>query len=349
MSNAGNGVAVGGTISRYLPFGDWRTEPTAGLTDRGYTGHKHNNLGGGANDLGLIYMNARYYVPSLARFASADTIVPNPASPQSFNRFSYVLNSPLNYTDPTGHCGSNPNSGDEYENDSACWDAYYDATDILGSGYEFLSGWDITDLQDLLFWLGSGVNFTKGKDGETWSSSDLRLVIGALNKVRDKIGDWNKTRQALGLDRTGGLTFTMCPSCDPSDNNHDYNSETNLIRLDDTQPITEFEVLHEIGHAVDWNMGSGNWWSNDGFTGTGLGYEYQSQCSLWCRITGGTPTYNVVKTSGYFPPLEASYNASRQEDFADTFAAWVLGITPSHFDNPVKRERIDVLDSLLKP
>ena len=103
MSNANNGVAVTGTISRYLPFGDWRTEPTAGLTDEGYTGHKHNNLGGGADDLGLIYMNARYYVPNIGRFASADTIVPDPANPQSFNRYSYVNNNPLRYIDPTGH------------------------------------------------------------------------------------------------------------------------------------------------------------------------------------------------------------------------------------------------------
>ncbi len=48
-------------------------------------------------------MNARFYVPGIGRFASADTIVPNPASPQSFNRYSYVLNSPLNFQDPTGH------------------------------------------------------------------------------------------------------------------------------------------------------------------------------------------------------------------------------------------------------
>ena len=33
----------------------------------------------------------------------ADTIVPNPANPQSLNRFSYVLNNPVRYTDPTGH------------------------------------------------------------------------------------------------------------------------------------------------------------------------------------------------------------------------------------------------------
>jgi hypothetical protein len=43
-------------------------------------------------------------VPSVGRFASADTIVPDPTNPQSYNRYSYVLNNPLNLADPTGHC-----------------------------------------------------------------------------------------------------------------------------------------------------------------------------------------------------------------------------------------------------
>ena len=34
---------------------------------------------------------------------SADTIVPGHANPQSLNRYSYVTNNPLRYTDPTGH------------------------------------------------------------------------------------------------------------------------------------------------------------------------------------------------------------------------------------------------------
>jgi len=54
-------------------------------------------------ELGLLYYNARYYVPGLGRFASADTIVPNPTNPQSYNRYSYGYNNPLNFTDPTGH------------------------------------------------------------------------------------------------------------------------------------------------------------------------------------------------------------------------------------------------------
>jgi hypothetical protein len=53
-------------------------------------------------------MNARYYLPEIGRFISADTIVPEPENPQSYNRYSYVNNSPTNYLDPTGHnrdCG----------------------------------------------------------------------------------------------------------------------------------------------------------------------------------------------------------------------------------------------------
>ena len=40
----------------------------------------------------------------LGRFLSPDPIVPNPANPQSLNRYSYVYNNPYRYTDPSGHC-----------------------------------------------------------------------------------------------------------------------------------------------------------------------------------------------------------------------------------------------------
>ena len=95
------GAVVPDSQARYLPFGDWRGTPPATnptVTDRGFTGHKHND------DLGLIYMNARYYVSGIGRFASADTLVSDPTNPQSLNRYSYVGNRPLNMIDPSGHC-----------------------------------------------------------------------------------------------------------------------------------------------------------------------------------------------------------------------------------------------------
>ena len=57
-------------------------------------------------------MNARYYVPYLNRFISADSIIPNEADPQSYNRYSYVRNNPLRYTDPTGHCLADDNNSE---------------------------------------------------------------------------------------------------------------------------------------------------------------------------------------------------------------------------------------------
>jgi hypothetical protein len=41
--------------------------------------------------------------PYINRFLSADTVVPGYAHPQNLNRYSYVNNNPLRYTDPTGH------------------------------------------------------------------------------------------------------------------------------------------------------------------------------------------------------------------------------------------------------
>lgn len=48
-------------------------------------------------------MNGRVYDPSLARFMSADPNIQAPGNGQSFNRYSYVLNNPLSYTDPSGY------------------------------------------------------------------------------------------------------------------------------------------------------------------------------------------------------------------------------------------------------
>jgi RHS repeat-associated protein len=51
----------------------------------------------------LDFFGARYYASPQARFASADSVSGDPVDPQSFNKYSYVMNAPLSFTDPTGH------------------------------------------------------------------------------------------------------------------------------------------------------------------------------------------------------------------------------------------------------
>jgi len=51
----------------------------------------------------LYDYGARFYDPLLGRFISADTVVPGAGNPQALNRYAYVLNNPLRYTDPSGH------------------------------------------------------------------------------------------------------------------------------------------------------------------------------------------------------------------------------------------------------
>jgi RHS repeat-associated protein len=82
----------------YAPFGEVRIGEPSDLTDFGFTGQRRDDSTGG-----LMYYGARYYLPSLRRFISADTIVPGAGNPQNLNRYSYVLNNPVNLIDPTGH------------------------------------------------------------------------------------------------------------------------------------------------------------------------------------------------------------------------------------------------------
>jgi RHS repeat-associated protein len=73
-------------------------QPAYSPTERGYTGQRLDL------STDLMYYEARYYDPLLARFVQADTIVPEAGSSQGLNRYSYSSNRPTTIFDPTGHC-----------------------------------------------------------------------------------------------------------------------------------------------------------------------------------------------------------------------------------------------------
>jgi RHS repeat-associated protein len=92
----------------YYPFGgeldspDWE-QPEAQLK---FTGHMRDTGRGGG--LGLDDMHARYYTAGAGRFLSVDGHLGNLLRPQSWNRYAYVFNNPINFIDPTGLCGEGP-------------------------------------------------------------------------------------------------------------------------------------------------------------------------------------------------------------------------------------------------
>ena len=98
---------------------DWSYDdvPTSHIFDRGFTGHQHlerfelinmpvrpkRNAGGLVRPKRSGGGNGRVYDPKLGRFLSPDPVIQAPGNPQNYNRYSYVLNNPLKYTDPSGY------------------------------------------------------------------------------------------------------------------------------------------------------------------------------------------------------------------------------------------------------
>ena len=84
---------------RELTFGEEHLNDTSVTgTERFFTGQIEDA------DAGLYFYNARYLETGIGRFISPDSIVPNPSDPRDHNRYTYVRNNPLKYTDPSGHC-----------------------------------------------------------------------------------------------------------------------------------------------------------------------------------------------------------------------------------------------------
>lgn len=71
-------------------------ENTSLLLERGYTSHEH------FAEVGIIHMNGRLYDPLLRRFLNADENIQEPFNTQNYNKYGYVMNNPLMFSDPSG-------------------------------------------------------------------------------------------------------------------------------------------------------------------------------------------------------------------------------------------------------
>ncbi|MEO1627940.1 MAG: RHS repeat-associated core domain-containing protein, partial [Bacteroidota bacterium] len=102
VTDAGGGVVA---EQNFDPWGrkrnvfSWDYAGVGSVPDwlyRGYTGHED------MPEFGLINMNGRLYDPIVGRMLSVDNHIQSPSNTQSYNRYTYVFNNPLSYTDPSG-------------------------------------------------------------------------------------------------------------------------------------------------------------------------------------------------------------------------------------------------------
>jgi RHS repeat-associated protein len=123
----------------YLPFGEELFAPTGSRNPSlGYTGsdgvRQQFTLKERDNETGLDYFNARYYSSIQGRFTSVDPFMGSakPGRPQSWNRYTYCLNNPLAFIDPTGLIWGRVTDKDGNQSGNPHW--YADEAEMLAAG-----------------------------------------------------------------------------------------------------------------------------------------------------------------------------------------------------------------------
>ena len=92
-----NSAAQVGKWWDYDAWGTLRSESGPQDSSFDYAGEQRDE------ETGLIFLRSRYYHPGLGRFVSRDGYGGQDFSPQSWNRYAYTENDPVNSIDPDGH------------------------------------------------------------------------------------------------------------------------------------------------------------------------------------------------------------------------------------------------------
>jgi len=314
----------------YYAFGGVRATEGTLPTDYTYTGQKADSY------IKLIQMGARWYDSDLGRFAQPDSIIPNPYNPQNLNRYSYVLNNPIRYTDPTGHCSIDEETGKCEKLDYT----YLHVVQGLGFEPSGLEEWSKNDLNYFLGWLRAGVRFTNNtanymnqcNQGVAWTADALASAREALKLISDYVTSvGGNVMEALGL--VGGGTFIINSVAVPTGYAGWHDSANNQINVLISAQDFIGVVIHEAGHAIDYNYGNG---------GTiGVGGYWSARAREWLGVAGwqnnpgtGWSHSNPVADPGKNNPLE---------NFADVFRGAIR--ESSNYDQ--YKQQVDALNAML--
>jgi RHS repeat-associated protein len=204
---------------------------------RGYTGHEHLAV------FGLINMNARLYDPALGRFLSPDPYVQAPDFSQNFNRYSYCLNNPLRFTDPSGKFIFGWLSGvmsglwrgvSQSKNViQSTWDGFRNGVKIdwglyKGTPKQIFSRFTIELPQTIV-----GNTYSQFRN-LTWSVDQVRYFDGATYVINEKSGSYN------GVTLGSYINMNIREEYDRS--KYEPNGKFT--------PVKDVMFMHEYGHYI---------------------------------------------------------------------------------------------------
>jgi len=304
----------------WTPYGVEVGTAQAGL---GYTGEWWDAA------VGLQYLRARWYDASTGRFSTQDSFPGLLFLPPSQHAYVYAANNPVRYSDPSGNI-----TQDEDE----------DANRIVRQvdnyfGIEIVKdwGWRILPVRapapDMP---GNACGWDPGR----WTLIELGLVdfavarlataMGGETAFRDFIGRWEmiKTPSACGR----GCTHGSLRRIELIDNGQPPTLGTHLSELIINPGINfdSWSVVHELGHAWDANHGWRLSKELEGYTGGfTIGPVGKHLLSDWLRdYCDGDNRRPGCNAAGYFygdiPPKGSDVNFNREEDFAESVAAYVF-------------------------
>jgi RHS repeat-associated protein len=155
------------TSTQYKPFGqEYASQGSSGPLK--YTGQQADPA------TGLYYLYRRFYDPDLGRFLSQDVILGHLTVPQSLARYTYVVNNPIRYVDPTGEDWWNP------------WSWGADLGNAIASAGAAVGDWWSSSVWDKLDMAMTVLGFVPGLD----VISDAYFLGRALIDVVQGGGSW---------------------------------------------------------------------------------------------------------------------------------------------------------------
>jgi hypothetical protein len=190
-----------------------------------------------------MFYNARWYDSSLSRFAQADTIVPSGV--QGLDRYAYVNNSPINYTDPSGH--------DAWWCETAsCSYKYYSSNSLVNN---YSEKGELAYIKASLL-QNYGVTLADGGAGDYWQISAFGKKVNSKNwdltyarQADLALSNLNKALEGKLHGITGSATFTL----NEHPNSPYYYGYTHGSTVDFyvTNHLSLINIYHEFGHVLN--------------------------------------------------------------------------------------------------